>query len=96
MGVSKLTQMAGKENQELECHLLVTIAEAEDEEGESLYPHFFVVIRALMDFIWCAQMCEHTDISLAAMKNDLAAFHALKNVFIENSAHCNQEYRKTW
>ena len=40
LGVSKLTQMAGRENQELEC-LLVTIAEAEDEEGESLDPHFF-------------------------------------------------------
>ena len=39
-----------------------------------------------MDFIWHVQMHEHTDISLAAMKNDWAAFHTSKNVFIENSA----------
>src|SRR5258708_13240535 len=37
-----------------------------------------------MDFVWCAQMHEHTDILLAAMKSDLVAFHASKNIFIEN------------
>ena len=78
--------MARRENQELEHHLLVAIAGAEDNEGESLDPHFFVAIQALMDFVWCAQMHEHTDISLAAMKSDLVAFHASKNIFIENGA----------
>src|SRR5258708_13141426 len=39
-----------------------------------------------MDFVWCAQMCEHTDILLAAMKSDLVAFHASKNIFIKNGA----------
>ncbi len=41
LGVSKLTQMAGRENCELEHHLLVAIAGAEDNEGESLDPCFF-------------------------------------------------------
>src|SRR5260221_2751757 len=44
LGVSKLTQMAGRENQELECHLLVAISSAEDNEGESLDPCFSVAI----------------------------------------------------
>ncbi len=43
-----------------------------------------------MDFVWHAQMHEHTDISLAAMKSDLVAFHASKNIFIENGAHASE------
>src|SRR5260221_11174068 len=43
-----------------------------------------------MDFVWHAQMCEHTDISLAAMKSDLVAFHASKNIFIENGVHSSE------
>ena len=63
LGVLKLTQMARRENQELEHHLLVAIASAEDNEGESLDPCFFVAIQALMDFVWCALIkCEQGDV----------------------------------
>src|SRR5258708_21040823 len=47
LGVSKLIQMTGRENRELECHLLVAISSAEDNEGESLDPLFLLQFEHL-------------------------------------------------
>ena len=89
-GVSKLTQMTGHENQELEQHLLVAIAGAETSDGGPLDPQVFTAIHVLFDFIWQAQLCEHMEVMLDAMRKDLATFHSNKQVFIDLGARVSK------
>ena len=89
-GISHISQMAGRENRELERHLFVAIVGAETDDGNDIDPRFFRAMRALFNFICRAQFREHTDDTLDAMRADLATFHSVKQVLLDLGARVSE------
>lgn len=80
-GISHITQSSGRENRDLERHLLVAIAGLED-----LHPKVLRCVRAILDFIAKAGFPLHSDDSINLMKTDLARFWENVGVFISLAA----------
>ncbi|CAE6472817.1 unnamed protein product [Rhizoctonia solani] len=74
--VSELSQTTGKEHREMEKVFLGVIA--------GLLPNgITAAARALLEFIYYAQLPTHTDMTISWLEHALADFHARKHVFIE-------------
>lgn len=81
-GILKMKQMSGKENCNVECHLVTALVHAQSSNHVNLPDAFFTTVCALLDFIFKAQLKTHSNATIASMKADLATFHANKHVFL--------------
>lgn len=86
-GISKISQWSGRENRDLERHILAAIA-----GDENLTPRMMRAIRALLDFIYKAQFPVHNDKSLNSMQSDLKVFWDNANAFLDNGARLQQHF----
>ncbi|EUC60619.1 Zn-finger protein, putative, partial [Rhizoctonia solani AG-3 Rhs1AP] len=77
--VSELSQTTGKEHREMEKVFLGVIA-------GHLPDGVTAAARALLEFIYYAQLPTHTDMTITWLEHALADFHARKHVFIERGA----------
>jgi len=74
-GISGVTQWTGSEHKEMQ-RVLVSIMAGSGQDQE------LTVIRSLIDFIYYAQLQQHTTRTLAALQRSLEIFHAYKDVLI--------------
>ncbi|TFY54970.1 hypothetical protein EVJ58_g8548 [Rhodofomes roseus] len=80
-GISHLSRVSGTEHQDICRVLLGTILDLRLPGGQS--PVRLVrAIRALLDFVYLAQLPAHTSTTLAQLEDSLARFHANKAIFV--------------
>ncbi|KAI6095192.1 hypothetical protein F5141DRAFT_1191401 [Pisolithus sp. B1] len=72
-GVSSVSQWTGTEHKEMQRVFVSLLAGAVDD-------HVLIVIHSLLDFIFYAQLQQHMDTTLAAMKASLKTFHNHKHI----------------
>jgi hypothetical protein len=75
-GISTVSQWTGREHKEMQCVFLGVLAGAVSTK-------VLIVVKALIDFIYYAQLQSHTTRTLDAMQAALNTFHAHKQVFVE-------------
>lgn len=81
-GVTQITQMSGKEHRALETvHLSVVANSPAQYSGE-----LTLVTRALLDFLYLAELPSHTEETLALLEEAYDQFHAQKEIWIKNGA----------
>lgn len=81
-GVTHITQMSGKEHRALQKVHLPVVANAPIPHSREIT----LATRALLDFIFLAQLRSQTDKTLAAFEDAYAEFHQYKDVWIKNGA----------
>ncbi|KAI5987191.1 hypothetical protein EDD15DRAFT_2174021 [Pisolithus albus] len=75
-GISSVSQWTGTEHKEMQRVFVGLLAGAVEDR-------VLVVARSLLDFIYYAQLQQHTDTTLAAMEDSLKTFHDHKHVLVE-------------
>ncbi|KAJ7225087.1 Zn-finger domain-containing protein [Mycena rebaudengoi] len=75
-GISSISQWTGTEHKEMQRVFLGVLAGAVSSK-------VLTVVKALIDFIYYAQLQSHTSRTLDALENSLKTFHAHKQVFID-------------
>ncbi|KAJ7266482.1 hypothetical protein B0H12DRAFT_1010761, partial [Mycena haematopus] len=75
-GISTVSQWTGTEHKEMQRVFLAVLAGA-------VTARVLTVVKALIDFIYYAQLQSHTPKTLATLQASLDAFHSHKDVFIE-------------
>lgn len=75
-GISSVKQWTGTEHKEMQKVFLGVMAGAVNDK-------LLTVIRAIIDFIYYAQLHSHTTKTLAALQKCLEIFHANKKIFVE-------------
>ncbi|KIK14334.1 hypothetical protein PISMIDRAFT_117262, partial [Pisolithus microcarpus 441] len=75
-GISSVSQWTGTEHKEMERVFVGLLAGAVDD-------CVLIVARSLLDFIYYAQLQQHTDTTLTAMEESLKTFHSHKDVLVE-------------
>ncbi|KAF7302340.1 hypothetical protein HMN09_00867600 [Mycena chlorophos] len=75
-GISTVSQWTGREHKEMQRVFMAVMAGAVSDD-------VLTVIRALIDFIFYAQLQSHTTGTLNAMQAALDTFHEHKNVIVE-------------
>jgi hypothetical protein len=75
-GISTVSQWTGREHKEMQRVFLGVLAGAVSTK-------VLTVVKALIDFIYYAQLQSHTTRTLDAMQTALNTFHAHKKVFVE-------------
>lgn len=79
-GVSHISQMSGKEHRALQTVHLGVVANAPIQYSREIT----LATRALLDFIYLAQLPSHTDDTLSMFEAAYDKFHKYKNVWIKN------------
>ena len=74
-GISHISQWTGREHKEMQRIIVGLLAGA-------VPPDALTVARALVDFIYYAQLQSHDDNTLTHLENSLSTFHQHKDVFI--------------
>ncbi|KAI0728060.1 hypothetical protein C8Q72DRAFT_876015 [Fomitopsis betulina] len=74
-GISHISQWMGQEHKEMQCVFIVLLAGA-------VPPEVLEVVRALMDFIYYAQLQSHDDTMLTHLQLALDTFHCCKDIFV--------------
>ena len=74
-GISHVSQWTGREHKEMQRIIVGLLAGAVPTD-------VMLVVRALVDFIYYAQLQSHTDTTLAHLQPSLDAFHKHKDVFV--------------
>ncbi|KAH9926043.1 uncharacterized protein B0H18DRAFT_849248, partial [Fomitopsis serialis] len=74
-GISRVSQWTGREHKEMQRVIVGLLAGA-------VPPDVLTVARALVDFIYFAQLQSHTDNTLAHLQTALDTFHHHKDVFV--------------
>lgn len=77
-GITSIKQWTGKEQRTMEAVFIGAIAGGVNDN------RVVIAARALLDFIYLAQLPCHTSDTLAQMTESLQEFHRTKTVFIEN------------
>ncbi|KAI6094678.1 hypothetical protein EDD16DRAFT_1683229, partial [Pisolithus croceorrhizus] len=75
-GISSVSQWTGTEHKEMQRVFVGLLAGAVEDR-------VLMVARSLLDFIYYAQLQQHTDTTLIAMEESLKSFHEHKHVLIE-------------
>ncbi|KAJ6473973.1 Zn-finger domain-containing protein [Mycena vitilis] len=75
-GISSVSQWTGTEHKEMQRVFVGVLAGAVNKE-------VLTVVKALIDFIYYAQLQSHTSRTLAALEQALDTFHVHKQVFID-------------
>ncbi|KAI6156556.1 hypothetical protein BKA82DRAFT_3964805, partial [Pisolithus tinctorius] len=83
-GISRATQMTGREYRDIQRTIVPMIAGA--APAAMVQP-----IRALMDFFYLAQRHVHTESSIRDMEASLAEFHSTKNSILDTGARAGKE-----
>ena len=81
-GISKLSQVSGREHREVQ-KVLVPVVYDRDAPGNS---HVVSATRSLIDYTYTAQFPVLSENDIARMKKMLVHFHAYKTVFIKNGS----------
>ena len=74
-GISKLKQVTGREHRNIQCYLIVVIADAVPKK-------ILIAVRSLMDFQYLAQVPEISDQICTEMDDMLKEFHDHKDAII--------------
>ncbi|KIO23145.1 hypothetical protein M407DRAFT_215387 [Tulasnella calospora MUT 4182] len=82
-GITTIKQWTGKEQRAMERVFIGAIAGGVNDQ------RVVVAARALLDFIYLAQLPAHTSQTLAQMDDSLREFHKSKAVFVENGVRSN-------
>jgi hypothetical protein len=85
-GISRLKQVTGREQRDLQCYILVVIADA-------VPPRFLIVIRALLDFRYLAQSPIITEEVCDHISNALSLFHQHKQAILDAGARRGKKRR---
>ncbi|KAI5986556.1 hypothetical protein EDC04DRAFT_2615032 [Pisolithus marmoratus] len=75
-GISSVSQWTGTEHKEMQRVFVSLLASAVED-------HVLMVAHLLLDFIYYAQLQQHTDTTLAVMEESLKTFHDYKHVLVE-------------
>lgn len=81
-GVTHISQMSGKEHRALQTVHLAVVANAQIPYVREIT----LATRALLDYIYLAQLPSHTDSTLAAFQQAYMEFHQYKDIWIKNGA----------
>jgi hypothetical protein len=81
-GISGLSRVTGKEHKNMSRILLGLIMDLPVPDGQVL-PRILAVVRALLDFLYLAQLPAHTSTSLTRLEDALSRYHSNKDVFID-------------
>ena len=81
-GISCLSRITGKEHKNMSCILLGLIIDLPIPYGQ-VSPRIITAARALLDFLYLAQLPSHSSFTLARMEESLVRFHDNKEVFID-------------
>ncbi|KAH9830637.1 uncharacterized protein C8Q71DRAFT_716534 [Rhodofomes roseus] len=81
-GISHLSRVSGTEHQDICRVLLGTIVDLRLPGGQSSV-RLVRAVRALLDFVYLAQLPAHTALTLSQLEDSLARFHANKAVFVD-------------
>ncbi|KAF8600812.1 hypothetical protein BDV93DRAFT_403785, partial [Ceratobasidium sp. AG-I] len=81
-GVTHISQMTGKEHRALQTVHLAIVANAPVPYSRDLT----LVTRALLDFLYLAQLPSHTNDTLAMFDDAYNRFHQYKDVWLKNGA----------
>ena len=57
-------------------------------------PQIIMAVRALLDFLYLAQLTSHSSSTLARMEESLSRFHDNKDIFVELGIHNHFKYPK--
>ncbi|KIO22573.1 hypothetical protein M407DRAFT_79085, partial [Tulasnella calospora MUT 4182] len=84
-GITSIKQWTGKEQRAMESVFISAIAGGVNDN------RVIIAARALLDFIYLAQLPCHTSDTLIQMTDSLEEFHRAKSVFVDNGirAHFN-------
>ena len=81
-GISGLSRITGKEHKNISRILLGLIVDLPTLDGQ-VSQRVHAVVRALLDFLYLAQLPAHTSTSLMRLEDTLSRYHSNKDVFID-------------
>ncbi|KAL1938702.1 hypothetical protein VTO73DRAFT_11305 [Trametes versicolor] len=81
-GITTLSRVSGTEHKQMSRFLLGIIIDMPLPGGRAVTERLLRATRGLLDFLYMAQYPSHTDDSLTALENALAAFHTNRDVFV--------------
>ncbi|KAI0825391.1 hypothetical protein BC628DRAFT_1320379 [Trametes gibbosa] len=81
-GITKLSRVSGTEHKQMSRFLLGIIMDMPLPGGRAVADRLLRATRGLLDFLYIAQYPSHTDTTLVALENALAAFHDNRDVFV--------------
>jgi hypothetical protein len=84
-GISHISQWSGKEDRDVQRIILGAIAGAENAS-----PSVVNAVRSRLDFMYLAQLPQHTDTTLQLMRSRLTEYNKARLVFIRNGARCGK------
>ncbi|KAG9088843.1 hypothetical protein FS749_001827 [Ceratobasidium sp. UAMH 11750] len=86
-GVSRLTQLSGKDHRALErVHLAIVANAPEQHEGGNGSSKLTKATRAIMDCIFLSQLPVHSDKTLAAFEEAYRVYQANKDIWVQNKS----------
>ncbi|KAG9091599.1 hypothetical protein FS749_016423 [Ceratobasidium sp. UAMH 11750] len=86
-GVSRLTQLSGKDHRALErVHLAIVANAPEQHEGGNGSSKLTKATRAIMDCIFLSQLPVHSDKTLAAFDEAYRVYQANKSIWVQNKS----------
>jgi Plavaka transposase len=81
-GISTLSRVTGKEHKNMSRLLLGLIMDLPVPNGQ-VSPRIIAAVRALLDFLYLAQLPSHTSTTIARLDESLSRFHDNKDVFVD-------------
>ncbi|KAN0134199.1 hypothetical protein V8E53_007971 [Lactarius tabidus] len=81
-GISGLSRVTGKEHKNMSRILLGLVMDLPVPDGQ-VSPRILAVVRALLDFLYLAQLPSHSSTSLVRLEDALSRYHSNKDVFID-------------
>ena len=92
-GISRLSRVTGKEHKNMSRFLLGLVLDLPVTNGQES-PQIIMAVRALLDFLYLAQLTSHSSSTLARMEESLSRFHDNKDIFVELGIHNHFKYPK--
>jgi hypothetical protein len=81
-GISFLSRVTGKEHKNMSRFLLGLVLDLPVPNGQ-VSPRIVTATRALLDFLYLAQLPSHSSSSLARMEESLSCFHNNKEILVD-------------
>ena len=81
-GISGLSRITGKEHKNMSRILLGLVMDLPVPDGQ-VSPRILAVVRALLEFLYLAQLPAHSSTSLARLEDAVSRYHSNKDIFID-------------
>ena len=81
-GISCLSRVTGKEHKNMSRILLGLVLDLPVPSGQ-VSPRITAVVRALLDFLYLAQLPSHTSTTIMRLEDSLSRFHNNKDIFVD-------------